>query len=214
MSELPSPPNMDFSPVSPTKSGLVPDLKRLLWGLLAFAVFCVVMIACARAEVAINVDLSAPRPDGWVQFCKEHHDECFVDGELPRLVPWTAANARLAVEVNDRVNWMVTGVTDLQQYGQGEYWTYPDHGRGDCEDYALMKRRELMAAGFPRSALLITVVRSGFGGEGHAVLSVMTDRGPMILDNQTTAVLPQAKTYHTYIKRQSASHPNRWEWIR
>ena len=47
----------------------------------------------------------------------------------------------------------------------------------------LLKRRMLMQAGWPREALLITVVRDK-KGEGHAVLTVKTDKGDFILDNQ------------------------------
>ncbi len=47
----------------------------------------------------------------------------------------------------------------------------------------LLKRRLLIRAGWPREALLITVVRDR-KDEGHAVLTVKTDRGEFILDNQ------------------------------
>ena len=57
-----------------------------------------------------------------------------------------------------------------------EKWSYPDDGYGDCEDYVLLKRRLLAARGFPESTLLITVVRDE-NNEGHAVLTVRTDRG-------------------------------------
>jgi predicted transglutaminase-like cysteine proteinase len=40
----------------------------------------------------------------------------------------------------------------------------------DCEDYVLLKRRMLMQAGWPREALLVTVVRDK-KGDGHAVLN-------------------------------------------
>ena len=43
----------------------------------------------------------------------------------------------------------------------------------------------LIQAGWPRQALLITVVRDK-KGEGHAVLTVKTDKGEFILDNQET----------------------------
>ncbi len=46
----------------------------------------------------------------------------------------------------------------MQQYGVEDYWTIPVSGRGGCEDYALLKRQRLMRAGWPASALLMTVV--------------------------------------------------------
>ena len=65
-------------------------------------------------------------------------------------------------------------MTDLEHWGVVERWNYPDDGYGDCEDYVLLKRRMLMQAGWPREALLITVVRDK-KGDGHAVLTVKTD---------------------------------------
>jgi predicted transglutaminase-like cysteine proteinase len=41
--------------------------------------------------------------------------------------------------VNRAVNREIAPATDLEVYGQAAYWTIPVH-RGDCEDYALLKR--------------------------------------------------------------------------
>jgi Bacterial transglutaminase-like cysteine proteinase BTLCP len=38
-------------------------------------------------------------------------------------------------------------------------WSCPDDGCGDCEDYVPLRRCLLIQAGWPREALLITVVR-------------------------------------------------------
>ena len=90
-----------------------------------------------------------------------------------------------------------------------EKWSYPDDGYGDCEDYVLLKRRMLIEAGWPRSALLITVVRDR-KGDGHAVLTVRTDKGEYILDNQNDKILPWSDTGYRFVKRQSQSDPNTW----
>jgi len=39
-------------------------------------------------------------------------------------------------------------------------------------------------------------------GEGHAVLMVRTDRGDLILDNKTNAVLPWQRTGYSFVKRE------------
>jgi predicted transglutaminase-like cysteine proteinase len=90
-----------------------------------------------------------------------------------------------------------------------ERWNYPDDGYGDCEDYVLLKRRMLMQAGWPRQALLITVVRDR-QGDGHAVLTVKTDKGEFILDNQNEQVLLWSDTGYRFVKRQSQTDPNAW----
>ena len=63
-----------------------------------------------------------------------------------------------------------------------DHWDYPTDGKGDCKIYALWKRKLLMDIGFPRQALLMTIVRD-LEGNGHTILTVKTDRGEIILDN-------------------------------
>jgi predicted transglutaminase-like cysteine proteinase len=113
------------------------------------------------------------------------------------------------VRVNNRVNETIKPMTDLDHYGVVEKWTYPDDGYGDCEDYVLLKRRILIDAGWPREALLITVVRDA-KGDGHAVLTVKTDRGELILDNQRAEIVPWYESGYRFVKRQSQSNPNVW----
>ena len=80
---------------------------------------------------------------------------------------------------------------------------------GDCEEYVLLKRKMLCDAGWPREALLVTVVRDK-QGDGHAVLTVKTDKGEFILDNQNENVLAWTKTGYRFMKRQSQSDPDIW----
>jgi predicted transglutaminase-like cysteine proteinase len=67
----------------------------------------------------------------------------------------------------------------------------------------------LMQAGWPRQALLVTVVRDK-GGDGHAVLTVKTDKGELVLDNQNEQILLWSETGYRFVKRQSQSDPNVW----
>ena len=98
--------------------------------------------------------------------------------------------------------------SDIDIYGKEEVWTYPDQA-GDCEDYVLLKRQLLINEGLSPSDLLITVVRKP-DGEGHAVLTVRTNRGDFVLDNLTTKVMLWKDTPYTYLKRQSARHAGHW----
>ena len=68
-----------------------------------------------------------------------------------------------------------------------------------------LKRKMLIDAGWPREALLITVVRDK-KGEGHAVLTVKSDKGEFI-DNQNETVLAWTDTGYRFVKRQSQSIP-------
>ena len=88
------------------------------------------------------------------------------------------------------------------------------NGAGDCEDYVLEKRRELMHKGLSASDLLITVVRKP-DGEGHAMLTVRTDKGDFVLDNLTDAVavgpdrLPLPEAAGDRQHRPLGGHPRR-----
>jgi predicted transglutaminase-like cysteine proteinase len=113
------------------------------------------------------------------------------------------------VEVNNLVNTMITPRTDMEIWGVEEYWSYPVDGVGDCEDYALEKRRRLVQAGVPVSNLLITVVRQP-NGDGHAVLTVNTNMGDFVLDNLEPRVMAWGETDYQFLKRQSARHAGMW----
>jgi len=148
-------------------------------------------------------------PIGWVEFCVDYKPECATKPSMPRDVVLTPKALADMVKVNAWVNDNIKPITDLEHWGVVERWNYPDDGQGDCEDYVLLKRRMLMQAGWPREALLITVVRDK-KGDGHAVLTVKTNRGEFILDNQAAEILPWNKTGYRFVKRQSQSDPNVW----
>jgi len=153
-------------------------------------------------------DITRP-PIGWVEFCAEHASECKVAPSEPRNVVLTLRLWRDLARINQAVNGNIKPMTDLEHYGVVEKWAYPDDGYGDCEDYVLLKRRMLMEAGWPREALLITVVRET-SGDGHAVLTVRTDRGDFVLDNQNAAIVLWSESGYRFVKRQSQSDPNVW----
>ena len=93
-------------------------------------------------------------------------------------------------------------MTDQDHWGEPDVWSLAEDGMGDCEDFQLLKRRQLAELGVPRRAMRMTVVIDETG-EGHAVLSLLTDRGDLILDNKISAVLPWHQTGYTFIKRES-----------
>ncbi|MGC1894813.1 MAG: transglutaminase-like cysteine peptidase, partial [Pseudolabrys sp.] len=155
-----------------------------------------------ESPVYVAVGEPTRAPIGWVDFCIEYRSECVTKASDPRDVVLTPKAWTDMLKVNAWVNESIKPMTDLEHWGVVERWNYPDDGYGDCEDYVLLKRRMLMQAGWPREALLITVVRDK-KGDGHAVLTVKTDRGEFILDNQEPEVLPWTKTGYRFVKRQS-----------
>ena len=157
----------------------------------------------------IAVGEVTPPPNGWVEFCVVYKPECETKPSKPRDAILTPKTWSDMAKVNNWVNNHIKPVTDLEHWGVVDQWDIPNDGKGDCEDYVLLKRRMLMQAGWPREALLITVVRDK-KGDGHAVLTVKTDRGEFILDNQESQILSWNKTGHRFVMRQSQSDPNVW----
>jgi predicted transglutaminase-like cysteine proteinase len=122
---------------------------------------------------------------------------------------WTELNA-----INTIVNREIEPIGDEDHYHIYEqdilnWWTYPDDGKGNCNDYVLMKRKLLIESGWPRSALLMTVVVDHHG-DGHLILMARTDRGDLILDNMREEIVPWDRTGYRFVKRQSAFNHNDW----
>ena len=161
-----------------------------------------------RSSAYMRVFGVAQPPYGYVQFCRRSPEEC-----KPGVVQEQRFNATpermLELDrVNRQVNAEIAPATDLEIYGQTEYWTIPTT-RGDCEDYALLKRKRLIARGWPSSALLLTVVRDE-KGEGHAVLTARTHQGDYILDNKVNDLKVWHRTGYEYVMRQSYLDPRIW----
>ena len=148
-------------------------------------------------------------PIGYVTFCRDHEAECRPSGPIVDREQLTAQRRNELERVNRFVNQSVKPVTDLELYGTVEFWDYPSSGKGDCEDYVLLKRRMLIERGWPESTLLITVVRDE-NGEGHAVLTARTDVGDLILDNKRQEIVRWIDTPYTYVKQQSEGNPLVW----
>jgi len=178
--------------------------------LIALAVQAMPAAATAQERpLFISLGETTKAPIGWIEFCVEYDPECKTKPSPPRDVVLSASAWKTLERINLWVNTHVKPMTDMDHWGVVERWNYPDDGYGDCEDYVLLKRRMLMQAGWPREALLITVVRDKHG-DGHAVLTVKSDKGEFILDNQNDQILAWSDTGYRFVKRQSQSDPNVW----
>ena len=148
-------------------------------------------------------------PYGWVDFCRRYEGEC--DGERAAAVDVNLSAKALSEinRVNRWVNAHVEPVSDMDHWGVVDRWDYPIDGKGDCEDYALLKRKMLVDMGFPRQALLMTVVKDE-SQEGHAILTLKTNKGEFVLDNLNNETKPWTTTGYRFVKRQSQQDPNVW----
>ena len=172
--------------------------------------FALVASTPVAAFAGMPTNERTSQPIGHFEYCKAYGEDC-QSNERVGVVRLTDATWQTILEINDAVNVGIAPRTDDDMHGVPELWSYPTT-EGDCEDYALLKRYMLERDGLPKSALLITVVRQP-NGDGHAVLTVRTDRGDFILDNLETRVLDWQDTVYRYLKRQSAEHAGLWTGI-
>jgi len=193
-------------------------MKTIFTGFIATMIFAGSAMSAhamnAESQSGANNQLHMPvygkslPPIGYIGFCHTHPQECTTGTFKPVRVVMTKQRWQEMSRINGHINRVVKPVTDQELYNEPERWTYPT-AQGDCEDYVLLKRRYLINMGWPEQALLITVVRDQ-NNDGHAVLTVTTDLGDFILDNQSRDVLPWQDTPYRYEMRQSQSKKNGW----
>ncbi len=191
-----------------------PNILRVFGAVVAAAAIAALLAAPAakaanERPLFVNIGTSSRAPIGWVEFCSRQPAECESKAVDARDVVLSQKAWKDLTRINAWVNATIKPKTDLEHWGVVEKWSYPDDGYGDCEDYVLLKRKLLIQAGWPRQALLITVVREQ-SGDGHAVLTVKTDKGEFILDNQNTEILLWSETSYRFVKRQAQADPNTW----
>jgi predicted transglutaminase-like cysteine proteinase len=166
----------------------------------------------AQASGAMITGGLTSQPIGHYEFCKANPAECSIRTRDEGPEHLSDALLKRIAAINVSVNRAIRPMNDADIYGKDEVWAYPN-GAGDCEDYVLEKRRELHSEGISFSNLLITVVRKP-DGEGHAILTVRTDKGDFVLDNLTDKVKDWTNTGYRFLKRQASDHTGRWVSIR
>ena len=155
------------------------------------------------ASLPAEASGDARAPFAWVEFCKRYAGECRVNLAEPEKIKLTPQIWKTLVAMSARINKEIEPVTDEDHWGVIDRWDLAEDGKGDCEEYVLVKRKRLAEeAGIPRRAMNVTVVLDEQNA-GHAVLMVRTDRGDFVLDNKRNAVLPWSQTGYTYIKRET-----------
>jgi predicted transglutaminase-like cysteine proteinase len=138
--------------------------------------------------------------------------EAIAPSEQAKPVFLDKSQMRLVNTLNRDVNREVQKANDFDLYGLLEFWSLPRviDGKmyGDCEDYALEKRRRLIAAGVPAEAMSMVVAVTA-RGETHAVLLVRFESGDWVLDNLTPWATPWGDLNYRWIERQA---PGSSEW--
>jgi len=158
------------------------------------------------ANAQVPVRYVATPPAGAGGLCATYDWACARSGKTKLLGDGAMETLRA---VNSRANRIIRPVSDMQQYRTPEYWALPTQHGGDCEDYALYKKRELIRLGIPPEQLLIAAVLDK-QRRIHAVLVVRTGSQDLVLDNLTSRIVPWNRTGYTFLRLQDPDQPSRW----
>jgi len=160
--------------------------------------------AAAEAGTMIATGDAVVPPTGFIAFCVQHGQECLVNAANPAPVELTAARRAELDRVQADVNWQIKPREEPTHQ-----WKYASDGYGDCNTYALTKRRTLIAMGWPEEDLLLAAVKDELG-EGHLVLVARTTGGDLVLDNRLRPVIDWASLPYHWISMQSQKSAARW----
>ncbi len=174
------------------------------------ALVCATLTVPTHAQAAepafIPALASSPPPTGARQLCREYTWACAKKRSINLS---SQQELRLVKQINRRVNANTASVTDQSQYKTRERWALPTSRGGDCEDFALLKKRDLIQAGIDPSKLLLATVLDS-RRNSHAVLVYRSSQGDLILDNLTSQVKPWSKTNYLFLRMQDPKQPRRW----
>jgi predicted transglutaminase-like cysteine proteinase len=143
-----------------------------------------------------------------VRFCLRYPSDCKSNPTEDERIDLNSETSDLLKRVNHSVN--ISIIPTLKSHGSnlGDGWTIaPD--MGDCNDYAVTKRHDLLESGLPSKALRLSVVKTA-SGIGHLVLVVVTTKGDIVLDNLTEVIRPWQSTDYHWLKIQSATDAKFW----
>jgi predicted transglutaminase-like cysteine proteinase len=160
----------------------------------------------------IRFDVPTLAPMAFTRFCMTYPGECKPQ-QLLFSDDRTDMNKERWAELGD-INRAVNSSISPERNREGltgERWLLsPD--RGDCNDYAVTKRHQLIAKGWsPRTVLLSEVVTAW--GEHHLVTVVRTSFGDLVLDNLTDQILPWSRAPYRWVRIQMPKNPNYWASI-
>jgi predicted transglutaminase-like cysteine proteinase len=148
-------------------------------------------------------------PMAFTQFCLRYADQC-----KPQHIMFRGGLVRLTEErwedlkqVNKTVNAAIVPEANTEGLA-GEKWLI-NPSSGDCNDYAVSKRSELLKRGWPTRALLLSEVKTAWG-EGHLILVVRTSAGDLVLDNLTPQIRPWTRAPYRWVRMQTPKNPNFW----
>jgi predicted transglutaminase-like cysteine proteinase len=170
--------------------------------------------ASPRAEVQrIQVDGPTLAPLAHAHFCKNYARDCRVQKIMFRggAIDLTAERHQELVQINAEINRAIKP-TRVNESVAAEKWLIAPK-TGDCNDYAVTKRHQLLARGWPARALLLAEVVTSWG-EHHLVLVIRTRQGDLVADNLSADVRNWTQADYRWVRMQSSKNPTFWSTVK
>jgi predicted transglutaminase-like cysteine proteinase len=160
----------------------------------------------------LNFDAPTLGPMAHVRFCVQYHADCEAQGgDLRRRnIALTEKRWTELTRVNGEVNRDIIPQRNLGGILTEKWLVSPRSG--DCRDYAVTKRHELLARGWPPRSLLLSELVTA-SGEHHLVLIVRTKDVDLVLDNLNANVRPLSMTRYQWVRVESPSNPKYWSTV-
>jgi predicted transglutaminase-like cysteine proteinase len=154
-------------------------------------------------------DSNALPPFGHTFFCLRYPRDCARTDSTEALPISLTDRWREMSFVNVSVNAAIAPKPDPDQVDS--HWLI-NPAEGDCNDYAVSKRHELLKAGWSSSSLLLAEVTLISTGEHHLILIVKGAEADWVLDNLNPVIVRLAATRNAYAwdRIQSADNPRFW----
>jgi predicted transglutaminase-like cysteine proteinase len=152
-------------------------------------------------------------PMAFTMFCMRYAGEC----DASRRMIFRGGATRMTrermaelIQVNATVNRGIVPTPNERGLAGEEWLIGPSHG--DCNDYAVTKRHELIARGWPMRNLLLSEVVTSWG-EHHLVLVVRAAGGDLVLDSLFAQIRSWSRTPYRWVRMQTPKDPNHWASI-
>jgi predicted transglutaminase-like cysteine proteinase len=154
-------------------------------------------------------DINVLPPLSHTFFCLRYPDDCARTDSTAALPASLDGRWRKMNLVNDSVNAAIAPKAKPDRLHA--HWAIGPL-EGDCNDFSVTKRHELLNAGWPSSSLLLAEVRLISTGEHHLILIVTGLGTDWVLDNLKGDIVRLAATRNEYaiVRIESSENPRYW----
>jgi predicted transglutaminase-like cysteine proteinase len=162
--------------------------------------------------VRVQFETPVLAPMAHTFFCLKYRDECKVHKVVFRGGPMALAAKRWAelVRVNAAVNRAIVSHPNRAGLAAEKWLIAPK--AGECHDYAVTKRHELIALGWPARDLLLSEVVTSWG-EHHLVLVVRTSEGDFVADSLDPRIRDWSSAPYQWVRIQTPGNPQYWSTV-